>query len=188
MTFWLNFHGIGEAARAYESGEEPYWIAADRFAAILDWVEESAQSVGITFDDGNASDYHIAAPELRARGLEATFFVLAGKLDSPGYLTSDEVRELDADPLFTIGSHGMMHRPWPDCDAAELEHEIGEAQTILSAICGRPIMQAGLPFGRYNGTVLKRLKAHGLRVIYSSDGTARLTEGHPIPRFSTVPL
>lgn len=184
MTFWLNFHGIGEAARAYESGEQPYWIATDRFSAIIDLVEASEQSVGITFDDGNDSDYHIAAPALRARGRKAMFFVLAGKLDQPGYLTKSQVRELDADPLFTIGSHGMMHRPWPDCDDAELEQEIGEAQKILSEICGRPITQAGLPFGRYNRTVLKRLKAHGSKVIFSSDGGPRLTRGHPVPRFS----
>lgn len=184
MTFWLNFHGIGEAPRAYESREQPYWITADHFSAIIDLVEASEQSVGITFDDGNDSDYYIAAPALRARGRQAIFFVLAGKLDQTGYLTKSQVRELDNDELFTIGSHGMMHRPWPDCDDAELEQEIGEAREILSEICGRPITQTGLPFGRYNRAVLKRLKAQGSKVIFSSDGGPRLTRGLPVPRFS----
>ncbi len=184
MTFLLNFHGIGEAARPYESGEKPYWIDTDRFAAILDSVQASDQPVGITFDDGNASDYMIAAPALRERGCKAMFFVLAGKLDEPGYLTTQQVRELDADPLFTIGSHGMLHLPWPDCSVEELEQEVGSAQTILSQICDRPIAEVGLPFGRYDGRVLRKLRACGFSAIYSSDGCERLTARDPIPRFS----
>ena len=180
----LNFHGLGEAARPFEDGEAPYWLPTDRFCAILDMIERRGQSVQITFDDGNGSDYEIAVPELRKRGLQASFFVLAGKLDTQGYLTSQQVREMDADPLFTIGSHGMMHRPWPECAPAELDHEIGEARKTLADICGREIADVALPFGRYNRAVLSQLKAHGHQLIYSSDGMAKLTSALPIPRFS----
>lgn len=184
MTFILNFHGIGAVQRAYEDGEEPYWIDETRFRACLDMVETSSQHVMLTFDDGNASDHDIAWPELKKRGLSAIFFILAGKLGQPGYLTQRQVRALNADPMVTIGTHGMDHRPWPDLEPQELQREIGESVSILSAICEKPVHAAGLPFGRYDRKVLQRLRAHNLKDIYSSDGTAKLTARAPVPRFS----
>jgi peptidoglycan/xylan/chitin deacetylase (PgdA/CDA1 family) len=184
MTFILNFHGIGTAKRPFEDGEEPYWITEERFIEILDLAQASGQPFAITFDDGNDSDYLIALPELKKRGLAAVFFVLAGKLDETGYLSRDQVADIDREELFTIGTHGMDHQPWPDVEAPELEREISTSNTILSEICGREIDQAGLPFGRYNREVMAKLKRTGHKTIYSSDGGPRLTGANPIPRFS----
>jgi peptidoglycan/xylan/chitin deacetylase (PgdA/CDA1 family) len=184
MHLILNFHGLGEAVRPYEEGEEPYWLPAAQFKAVLDLAASSPEGVGITFDDGNDSDFTVALPELRARSTRATFFVLAGKIDQPGYLTSDQVRAIDADPLFSIGSHGMDHRPWPILDDEELLRETAVSQDLLSAICGRRIEQVGLPFGRYDRRTLRRLAAQGYTHIYSSDGSPRLLACNPIPRLS----
>ena len=84
----LNFHGIGVPSRALEPGEDRFWISRDAYRAILDAVvaANGVPSVSITFDDGNLSDIAIGAPELAARGLTATFFVLAGRLGTPGSL------------------------------------------------------------------------------------------------------
>lgn len=184
MTFIINFHGIGEAKRPYEDGEEPYWISAERFFAILDLVEAQKRPVGLSFDDGNDSDFLIALPELRKRGLRADIFVLAGKINQPGYLSTAQVAAIDADPLFTIGSHGMDHQPWPEQDDDSLIREVVQSRAILSQICGRPIETAGLPFGRYDRRVLNALRNAGYTIIYSSDGGPRLRAAMPIPRFS----
>ena len=186
MSLVLNFHGIGEASRDFEQGEQPYWLEIGSFTRILDVIAKAQcrGQVMITFDDGNASDFLIAAPELRKRGLQAHFFVLAGKLGEPGYLAAENVAALDSNPDFTIGSHGMMHRPWPECPDDELEWEVSEAKAILSEVCSRPITDVGLPFGRYNRRVLRKLGHHGHTKIYSSDGMPRLTKYGPIPRFS----
>ena len=50
----------------------------------------------LSFDDGNSSDVEIALPALRERGLPRRFFVVAGRLDRPGSLSRDDVRELHA--------------------------------------------------------------------------------------------
>jgi len=184
MSFVLNFHGIGEAKRAYEDGEEPYWIADDQYRAALDIVEAASEPVSITFDDGNDSDYLLGVPELQMRGLEATFFVLAGKIGRTGYLTREMVAQIDADRLFSIGSHGMDHRAWPDLDDDELQGEIAGAQSLLGEICGRLVTDAGLPFGRYDRRVMGLLKKSGHSCIYSSDGMPRLRHTNPIPRYS----
>ncbi|WP_164116042.1 polysaccharide deacetylase family protein [Sphingorhabdus sp. Alg239-R122] len=184
MAFILNFHGIGNVQRDYEDGEEPYWIDELRFRECLDIVQSADQDVMLTFDDGNASDYLIAYPELIKRGLSAIFFVLAGKIGTGGYLTAEQVREIDNHDAMALGTHGMDHQPWPDLDNDELTREIEQSLSVLSNICGRPITAAGLPFGRYDGRVLKSLRQNGVHEVYSSDGAAKITGIAPFPRFS----
>ncbi|WP_438727179.1 polysaccharide deacetylase family protein [Parasphingorhabdus sp. DH2-15] len=184
MHFIINFHGIGAPVRAFEYGEEPYWISRDFFTDILDMLQRQPRPFAISFDDGNNSDYAIAVPELQQRRLKADFFVLAGKLNQPGYLTSDQVRIIDNDDLFTIGSHGLHHQPWPDLDKDEMQREITASRAILSDLCNRPIVDAGLPFGRYNRNVMRSLQNAGYKRIYSSDGGQRVITTNPIPRFS----
>jgi len=186
MPFILNFHGIGAATtRDYEEGERPYWISVERFRMLLDTFAAPIRSgrMVLTFDDGNASDAEIAAPELIERGVSAMIFVLAGKLDRPGYLSSEQVRELDAKG-FTIGSHGLDHRPWPSLGDDDLRAETAESRAILERILARPVTSAALPFGRYDGRVLRALRAADYKMVYSSDGAQRLTSASPIPRFS----
>lgn len=184
MHLILNFHGVGKAQRPFEEGEEPYWLSVAQFRQVLDLAGASQRDVSITFDDGNESDFGVAVPELRRRNMRATFFVLAGKIDQPGYLTAGQIQEIDADPLFSIGSHGMDHRPWAALDDEALLRETAVSQDILSAICGRRIEAVGLPFGRYDRRTLERLSAQGYVDVFSSDGTPRLRPRNPIPRLS----
>lgn len=184
MQFILNFHGIGEARRPYEDGEEPYWISQSFFHEILDLVQEQPVPIRISFDDANDSDYYIGMAELQKRGIAADFYVLAGKLGQSGYLSEAQVKSIDDNPLFNIGSHGMDHQPWPELDDAALMREITQSKAILSEICGRSIDSVGLPFGRYDRRIITALKKAGYKIIYSSDGGPRLRRAMPIPRFS----
>src|SRR4051812_25578445 len=106
----LTFHGIGNPERPLEHGESDVWIRREQFLALLDSVE-GRDDVRITFDDGNASDVEHALPALQARGLKATFFVVAGRLGEPRFLDAADVKALAAAGM-TIGCHGMRHRPW----------------------------------------------------------------------------
>jgi len=184
LTFILNFHGLGECSRAFEEGEEPYWLDTDRFEQCLDITAKSATPVLLTFDDGNASDHDIALPILQQHGLGADFFVLAGKIGQPGYLTEKQVRAIDAVQDCKVGSHGLHHRAWPDLDDAELRAEIFESKARLETIVGHDINVAGLPFGRYDRRVLRMLRQAGYTSAYSSDGGSRLRASWPTPRFS----
>jgi peptidoglycan/xylan/chitin deacetylase (PgdA/CDA1 family) len=182
-TFILNLHGVGIATRAYEPGEQLYWLSRDELRRVLDLVQVASMShdVALTVDDGNASDYEIIAPELQRRGLSATFFVLAGKLSRPGYLRSSEIRSLAADG-FGIGSHGLQHVDWARCDDVLLDDEVVSSKAILEAITGYPVTQAAAPFGSYDRRVLRALAKCGYRDVFCSDGGPRLTGGWPTPR------
>ena len=163
----LTFHGIGEPPRALDPGEENVWVAHDRFVALLDSVAGRGD-VRITFDDGNASDVEQALPALVDRGLDATFFVVAGRLGEPTFLDAGGVRELAAAGM-GIGCHGMRHRPWRGLGETELREEHVEAKAMLEQVVERPVTEAACPFGSYDRRVLRSLRGSGYRRVYTSD-------------------
>jgi peptidoglycan/xylan/chitin deacetylase (PgdA/CDA1 family) len=164
----ITFHGIGEPGRALDPGEQSLWLGRDRFLSVLDSVAGRGD-VNITFDDGNASDVELALPALRERGLTATFFVVAGRLRTHGFLDADGVRRL-ASAGMTIGCHGMRHRPWRGLDDRALREELGAARRVLEDVVAGPLTRAACPFGGYDRRVLRALRACGYRAVYTSDG------------------
>jgi peptidoglycan/xylan/chitin deacetylase (PgdA/CDA1 family) len=168
----LTFHGIGGPVRPLDPGEELFWLDEAEFEGALDSVI-GRDDVQITFDDGNASDLEHAVPQLRRRGLKATFFVVAGRLGAPGFLDESGVRAL-ADAGMGIGCHGMRHRPWRRLDRPALWEEVVAARRVLERVVDRPVTEAACPFGSYDRRVLRFLRAHGYRRAFTSDsGTAR---------------
>jgi peptidoglycan/xylan/chitin deacetylase (PgdA/CDA1 family) len=168
----LTFHGVGEPQRRLDPGESDVWVSRAQFLALLDSVE-GRREVRISFDDGNASDVEHALPALRERGLNATFFVVAGRLGAPGFLDAAGVEELAAAGM-TIGCHGMRHRAWRGLDDGALREELIEAKAILEGVVARPVTQAACPFGSYDRRVLRRLRGSGYYHVYTSDrGTTR---------------
>ncbi|HET9654076.1 MAG TPA: polysaccharide deacetylase family protein [Kineosporiaceae bacterium] len=176
------FHGVGVPGREQEPGEDLYWVDTDRFRRILDELAGWPQ-VRISFDDGNASDLGIALPELSARGLTATFFVLAGRLDTPGSLGARDVRALGEQGM-SVGSHGMAHRPWPGLDDAALHEELVTAREVISAAAGQPVSEAACPLGRYDRRVLSQLRRLGYRTVHTSDRACAPEGAWMQPRFS----
>jgi peptidoglycan/xylan/chitin deacetylase (PgdA/CDA1 family) len=163
----LTFHGIGATDRPLERGEELVWLDQHQFESALDSVV-GRDDVQITFDDGNASDFEHALPQLRRRGLTATFFVVAGRLGAPGFLDEGGVRALAAAGM-GIGCHGMRHRPWRRLDERALREEVVDARRLLEQVVGRPVIEAACPFGSYDRRVLRFLRRHGYRRAFTSD-------------------
>jgi peptidoglycan/xylan/chitin deacetylase (PgdA/CDA1 family) len=168
----LTFHGVGAPPRALEAGEAAVWVSRARLDSMLDAVA-GRDDVRITFDDGNASDLEHALPALRERGLTAAFFVVAGRVGTPGFVDAAGIRALDSAGM-AVGCHGLRHRPWRSLDSRTLERDLLDARATLESIVARPVVQAACPFGSYDRRVLRVLRRCGFRTVYTSDaGTAR---------------
>jgi peptidoglycan/xylan/chitin deacetylase (PgdA/CDA1 family) len=169
----VNFHGVGEPPRELVAGEAMVWLDTDRFLRTLDWLR-GRSDVWISFDDGNRSDIEIALPALLERGMTATFFVLAGRLDDAQSLGVEDVRRLRAAGM-AIGSHGLHHRDWRRLTDAELARELSHSRRVLEDVVGEPVDQASAPFGSYDRRVLARARRHGgyARLFTSDGGPAR---------------
>ncbi len=176
------FHGVGRPQRQLEAGEDAYWVSTDLFLRILDEIA-LWPSVQISFDDANESDVLVALPALLDRGLHAKFFLVAGRIGSPGCLTVDDVRELAAKGM-SIGNHGMSHRPWLGMTSAIRNAELVEARRLIEGAAGRQVTEAACPLGRYNRRLLADLRRLGYERIYTSDRMRTAHDNWLQPRFS----
>jgi peptidoglycan/xylan/chitin deacetylase (PgdA/CDA1 family) len=164
----LTLHGIGDPPAHVEDSELSVWVGRDVCEATLDEVARR-RGVLVTFDDGNRSDVEVALPALRRRGLDARFFIVADRLDQPGYLTRDEVREL-SDAGMTVGFHGLHHRSWRSFGDEELRDDLERGRSMLEDTLERAVTEASCPFGEYDRRVLGHLRRLGFQRVYTSDG------------------
>ncbi|WP_130177288.1 polysaccharide deacetylase family protein [Cryobacterium sp. SO1] len=167
MIINLCFHGIGTIEREREPGESRYWVTEDNFLRILDEVTEHPHA-RLSFDDGNRSDVVAALPALLERGLCASFFALAGRLDDAASLSPPDLRELRTAGM-TIGSHGWTHVPWRGLGDDDAHRELIDARSLLAEASAGAIQDAALPLGRYDRGLLGRLEQAGYRTVYTSD-------------------
>lgn len=163
----LTFHGIGTPERCLEKGEANFWVDPSFFEAVLDAVR-CRPEVQITFDDSNSSDFYIAFPALISRRMQAAFFVVSGRINLPGFLTAEQIRELARGGM-TIGSHGTQHRRWTRLRPAELRNELNASRATLERLIDHAVCEAACPFGNYNRRVLLGLRAAGYSKVYTSD-------------------
>lgn len=168
-TIYLNFHGVGELrGRTLEPGEENVWVSRQTLTNILDALVDH-KNVAITFDDGNASDVSIVLPELLRRSLHAKFFIIVNRIQQPGSLTVDAIRELHRCGM-TVGLHGFSHIPWRGLDSHAADKEIVQAKTLLDQKIGLQVEEVACPLGSYDRRVLSLLHQCGFKAVYTSDG------------------
>ena len=63
----------------------------------------------LTFDDVPYDFFSNAAPILHKKQIPYTLYVATSLIDTDGYLTTDQLRQLSRNPLCTVGSHTVNH-------------------------------------------------------------------------------
>jgi peptidoglycan/xylan/chitin deacetylase (PgdA/CDA1 family) len=129
------------------------------------------------------SDVALALPALRRRNLHASFFIVSGRLDQPGSLSSAGVRSL-VEGGMTVGSHGMWHRPWRSVSDHELQDELAGSADAIGHAAGRPVREVSCPFGSYDRRVLRTIRQHGFGRVYTVDGGAARSDAWLQPRYT----
>ncbi len=141
-------------------------------------TEPRCGPVYLTFDDGTADHRH-AADLLLSHGLAGTFFVITGRLGTPGYLSEEDVRWIAAQG-HRIGSHSVTHRHLTALSAAELANELLDSCRRLEALAQRTVDWFAPPAGVYSKAVIDTALRVGYKVVRTMDwGYARLPlRGH----------
>jgi peptidoglycan/xylan/chitin deacetylase (PgdA/CDA1 family) len=156
---------VGEALRFPAESHPPERHPAARHSAERHSAEPG---ICITFDDGCETDLIAAAPVLREFGFHATFYLTAGFLGTAGYLSDEQVRELDAQG-FEIGCHSMTHAYLSDLAEIELKREIAGAKTRIEQIIGHAIDHFSCPGGRYDQRTLAMAHYAGFKTVANSE-------------------
>lgn len=105
------------------------------FAELRQPKSLPVQNFLLTFDDATADHAEIVAPMLNKRGWTGTFFVPTAKLNRPGYLTGDQVRELSRSG-HTVGLHSHEHRRLDLATDDEMREQFSRSQQIIGDLVG----------------------------------------------------
>jgi peptidoglycan/xylan/chitin deacetylase (PgdA/CDA1 family) len=197
----LAYHGVAPLDRV---GDDLYTVTVRNFQAqarmLASWfsvpppasldIAASKPRVLITFDDGRADNFSHAFPVLKSAGMPAVFFISTGLVDTPGYLTWEQVRAM-AGAGMVFGSHGVLHRDFGSLSESEARNELAESQRVLTLQLGRPAELFAYPFG--NERNMREgdrpiLAACGYRHAFAFGGGAqhRIVDPLRIPRMMVV--
>jgi len=143
--------GLGELMQRIESGS----LATNRLVAV-------------TFDDGFANNYEVAAPILEALGIPACFFIATDFINLAGRgpqalqdwerrtyrftrasppMSWDQVRALRSRG-FDIGSHSQSHAKISAMSDDALAKDIQQSSAVIAAEIGEPPKFFAYPYGK----------------------------------------
>jgi peptidoglycan/xylan/chitin deacetylase (PgdA/CDA1 family) len=124
------------------------------------------RAVILSFDDGYEDNYRLAYPLLRQYRMTATFFVVANLVGQPGYMTWEQLREMQRHGM-SIESHSLDHLDLSIQPRAELQRQLFESRRKLDLNLPRPVRFLAYPSGAYNPLVISATKLAGYRAAVS---------------------
>jgi peptidoglycan/xylan/chitin deacetylase (PgdA/CDA1 family) len=121
-------------------------------------VRPAPKSFVITIDDGWDDGYTYAFPILTQHGFVATYFVIAGRIDESGFLTSTHLKALAA-AGDEIGDHTMSHFDLAGGSAATRQYQIDAAAARIAQVTGHWPESLAYPFGGENALAVVSVAA-----------------------------
>lgn len=149
------------------------------FDALYKGASLPARPIIISVDDGYVDDVRAVLPVLQHNHFVATFFVITGRTREPGFLTDDQIRELDRAGM-DVEDHTIHHLDLRQMSAVDLKHETAGSRKDLEKIVGHPIYAFAYPAGEYDDTVVQAVKDAGYTFAYTTMGGTTISTASPL--------
>ena len=103
-------------------------------------------------------------------------------------VNAEELAQLAAHPLITIGSHTIDHVSLTDCAPENQRAQIDGGRRMLEEMIGAPVATFAYPYGRHDGITVGIVKALGLDLACTThEGPATFrSDPHRLPRLMVV--
>ncbi len=142
---------------------------AQLFAALYHGAALPAKPVLVTVDDGYVDDVTQILPVLLRLHMIATFYVITGRIHEPGFLSADQIRELDRAGM-DVGDHTVSHADLPALSDAELVAQVAGSRAALERILGHTVQLFAYPFGAYDDRVVAEVRRAGYVLAVTTRG------------------
>ncbi len=143
------------------------FLSIDQVLNQKEKPDKSKKFICLTFDDGYSSDYSIVLPELKKKNAYASFFIVTDWIDTPGYLTKKQVKDLSTSGM-QIGSHSKSHPNFLEMTSEERLNELKQSKLVLEEIIGKEVTSFSFPFGFFNETCTQEVFSVGYQVCCNS--------------------
>lgn len=114
----------------------------------------------LTLDDSQGSQITVGVPELAARRMVATFFVMTVPLGKPRWMSREDVRRLPT-VGHTVAAHTYDHHRADRYAGADWETQLVKPRRELEDLIGRPVRHFAYPYGAFGPQDFPHLDAAG---------------------------
>ena len=128
-------------------------LMKDKMIVSLEHLIEELRSgtvphnkIVLTFDDVPDDFYTNAAPILHGLQTPYTLYIATSLLDTPGFLSTEQLKSIAANPLCTVGSHTVSHVKVRE-KGVDFIKELRESKKVLSGLLGREVNHFAFPYG-----------------------------------------
>jgi len=108
------------------------------------------KSILLTIDDGFSSFYKNAWPYLKNKKIPFILFVSTREIGKNGYMTWDQIREVQNSKLGIIGNHSHTHDYLVDLNNKKINYDIDQSIKIFKKELGYNPNYFSYPFGEYS--------------------------------------
>lgn len=173
---------------------------AKQMDTIIRWAEpisagaesvplNGARLAAVTFDDGYENVVENALPELMARSIPVTIFVVTAGLGRlPEWRTfssdgNDQGKTMSASQLLalppdlvTIGSHSATHPVLTSVDERAAKSEVLESRAMLEKLLERKVSLFSFPYGAWNDNLARLCREAGYERVFTIEPVLALTK------------
>lgn len=184
----LMFHSI-------EGSEDEFNISTDEFRQVLERLigrnvidlanwESEQNFIALTIDDVPETFYKYAYPLLKEYRMPFTIFVSTSLLDTDGFISTEQLKEMAADPLCTVGSHGHNHSYYYKMTKEEALNDLISSKALLEGLIAKGVTMYAFPYGSYyacgytNKHLVTEVYKYGFGTI-----CAQITKGVTLPKY-----
>ena len=116
---------------------------------------KTEKKILITIDDAFSSFYEVAWPYLKKEKIPFILFVSTKSVGKNGYMTWDQIKELEKENTVFIGNHSHSHNYLVDLKNEKFINDIDTASKIFTEKLGYNPIFFSYPFGEYSSAIKK---------------------------------
>ena len=150
----------------------------DFMYAVRGYRKLPEKPIILTFDDGYADNYSEMLPILEAHGMTAVIFVISNELGKTGYLTFDELKDMQRRGI-EIGLHTADHLALTSLDEAARRRQVRESKILLEWSGLAAIGSLSYPNGAYNPEIEQLLREENYLTAVTGEAGLNTLETNP---------
>ena len=120
-------------------------------------IIKKRKKILITIDDAFSSFYKVAWPYLKKEKIPFILFVSTETIGKNGYMTWDQIKELEKENIAYIGNHSHSHEYLVDLKNEDFIKDIDTANSIFIKNLGYNPIFFSYPFGEYSKLIKKQI-------------------------------
>ncbi len=134
------------------------------------YPEGKRKALTFSYDDGPIHDRRLVAL-FNQHGIKGTFHLNSGKLDTPDFVSAQEVPTLYAG--HEVSCHGVNHDFLTQLSTNALIFELYQDRRALEALCDDFICGMSYAFGEYSNAVIQCAKTVGIEYARTTKSTRK---------------